>query len=94
MGIFEDLREEIKELEESAKHGHKSSQRHFYISSAPLTPKNLLNHARMEWDVESMHWLLDVHFSEDKTAVWDMNVQKVMSGLSSCFPSGGCVSSR
>ena len=23
-----------------------------------------------------MHWLLDVHFSEDKTRVWNMNLQK------------------
>ena len=35
-----------------------------------------MKHARLEWAVESMHWLLDVHFSEDKTKVWDMNVQQ------------------
>jgi predicted transposase YbfD/YdcC len=64
---------------ESIKHGHKSSERHYYISSSPLTPKELLNYARMEWAVESMHWLLDVHFSEDKTRVWDMNVQKILN---------------
>jgi len=54
---------------ESIKHGHKSSERHYYISSTPLSPAELLAHARMEWAVESMHWLLDVHFSEDKTCV-------------------------
>ena len=26
--------------------------------------------------VEAMHWLLDVHFNEDRTHVWDMNLQK------------------
>ena len=26
-----------------------------------------------------MHWLLDVHFQEDKTKVWDMNVQEVLN---------------
>ena len=26
-----------------------------------------------------MHWLLDVHFNEDKTRVWDMNVQKTLN---------------
>lgn len=36
----------------------------------------LLKHARLEWAVESMHWLLNVHFHEDKTKVWDMNVQE------------------
>ena len=27
--------------------------------------EELLRHARLEWSVESMHWLLDVHFGED-----------------------------
>ena len=54
----------------------KSSEWHYYISSRKLTAQELLKHARLEWAVESMHWLLDVHFSEDKTKVWDMNVQQ------------------
>lgn len=37
---------------------------HYYISSAELTPEELLHHARMEWSVETMHWLIDVHFEE------------------------------
>ncbi len=41
-----------------------------------MTAQELLRHARLEWAVESMHWLLDVHFLEDKTKVWDMNVQQ------------------
>jgi len=57
----------------------KSSEWHYYISSAILSPEALLTHARLEWGVESMHWLLDVHFAEDKTRVWDMNVQKVLN---------------
>ena len=58
------------------KGSQKSSEWHYYISSKPLTAEELLIHARMEWGVEAMHWLLDVHFSEDKTRVWDMNLQK------------------
>ena len=58
------------------KSGHKSSEWHYYISSRMLTSEELLTHARMEWGIEAMHWLLDVHFSEDKTRVWDMNLQK------------------
>jgi predicted transposase YbfD/YdcC len=61
------------------KDGVKSSEWHYYISSAPLTAESLLRHARLEWGVESMHWLLDVHFNEDKTMVWDMNVQKLLN---------------
>jgi predicted transposase YbfD/YdcC len=58
------------------KDSHTSSEWHYYISSKPLTAEELLIHARMEWGVEAMHWLLDAHFSEDKTRVWDMNLQK------------------
>lgn len=61
------------------KDGHTSSEWHYYISSAELTAEELLRHARLEWAVESMHWLLDVHFNEDKTGVFDMNVQKVLN---------------
>ena len=57
--------------------GNKTSSKwHYYISSRKLTPEELLKHARMEWEIESMHWLLDVHFGEDKTKVWDMNIQQ------------------
>ena len=39
-----------------------TEQWHYYISSKKLTAEELLHHARMEWQVETMHWLLDVHF--------------------------------
>lgn len=42
-----------------------SSEWHYYISSRSLTAEELLHHARMEWSVEAMHWILDVHFEED-----------------------------
>jgi predicted transposase YbfD/YdcC len=64
---------------EFEKDGNRSNAWHYYISSASLTAEELLAHARLEWRVESMHWLLDVHFSEDKTRVWDMNVQKTLN---------------
>ena len=59
----------------------RSSEWHYYISSRKLTAQELLKHARLEWAVESMHWLLDVHFSEDKTKVWDMNVQQNLNTM-------------
>ena len=49
---------------------------HYYISNRKLTAEELLNHARMEWSVETMHWFLDVHFSEDFCRVEDENVQQ------------------
>jgi predicted transposase YbfD/YdcC len=61
------------------KDGKTSNEWHYYISSKPLSAKELLVHARMEWGVEAMHWLLDVHFSEDKTRVWNMGLQKTLN---------------
>ena len=58
------------------KNGQTSSEWHYYISSKPLSAGELLPHARMGWGVGAMHWLLDVHFPEDKTRVWNMNLQK------------------
>jgi len=53
-----------------------SNEWHYYISSRKLTAEELLKHARAEWSVESMHWLLDVHFGEDFCRVEDENVQQ------------------
>jgi predicted transposase YbfD/YdcC len=61
------------------KNGITTDYTHYYISNAPLTPEKLLHHARMEWGIESMHWLLDVHYRKDKTRVRDMNVQKILN---------------
>jgi predicted transposase YbfD/YdcC len=52
---------------------------HYYISSRSLTAEELLKHARLEWSVESMHWLLDVHFGEDFCRVEDKNVQQTLN---------------
>ena len=49
---------------------------HYYISNRALTAEELLRHARLEWSVESMHWLLDVRFEEDFCRVENRNVQQ------------------
>jgi predicted transposase YbfD/YdcC len=49
---------------------------HYYISSRKLSAEDLLKHARLEWSVETMHWLLDVHFGEDFCRIEDRNVQQ------------------
>lgn len=61
--------------EVSSKSGN-TSEWHYYISSRSMSPNQLLHHARMEWSVESMHWLLDVHFEEDWCLVEDKAVQQ------------------
>ena len=45
--------------------GKRTEEWDYYISSRRLSAEELLHHARMEWAVESMHWLLDVHYGED-----------------------------
>jgi len=54
----------------------KSNEWNYYISSCSLRADELLKYARNEWSVESMHWLLDIHFDEDSCRIEDVNVQK------------------
>ena len=56
-------------------------QWHYYISSKVLSAEELLHHARTEWPVESMHWLLDIHFDEDKCRIESKNIQQNLNML-------------
>ena len=38
-----------------------------------------MHHARMGWSVETMHWLLDVHFAEDSCSVETREVQEQLN---------------
>jgi len=59
--------------------GETTNEWHYYISSRKLTAQELLKHARLEWSIESMHWLLDVHFCEDSCRIEDENTQQVLN---------------
>ena len=52
---------------------------HYYISSRAMTAEELLQHARAEWRVEAMHWLLDVHFGEDDCRIQSENAQQALN---------------
>jgi Transposase len=52
---------------------------HYHISNRELAAKDLLKHARLEWAVESMHWLLDVRFREDFCRIEDADVQQSLN---------------
>ena len=39
----------------------------YFISSAPLDIERLAGAVRGHWAAESMHWLLDVEFSDDRS---------------------------
>ena len=56
--------------------GKTTDEWHYYISSRKLTAPDFLKRVRLEWGVESMHWLLDVHFDEDHTRAFNDNTQK------------------
>ncbi|MCL2381052.1 MAG: ISAs1 family transposase [Treponema sp.] len=61
--------------------GKTTDEWHYYISSRKLTAEELLRHARLEWSIESMHWLLDVHFGEDFCHIEDETVQQVLNAV-------------
>ena len=54
---------------------------HYYISSKRLTAEELLHHTRTEWSVETMHWLLDVHFDEDRCRIQSKTIQQNLNML-------------
>ena len=54
---------------------------HYYISSKKMTADELLHHARMEWAVETMHWILDVDLGEDYCRIEDKNIQRNLNVL-------------
>jgi predicted transposase YbfD/YdcC len=56
-----------------------SDEWHYYISSRELSAEQLLEYARNEWSVETMHWFLDVHFGEDFCRIEDIELQKNLS---------------
>lgn len=61
--------------------GKKTEEWHYYICSKELSAEELLHHARMEWAVETMHWLLDVHFAEDYCRIESREVQEQLNIL-------------
>jgi predicted transposase YbfD/YdcC len=62
------------------KNGVSNEWRHF-ITSKKYTAEELLKHVRLEWSVESMHWLLDVHYGEDYCRIENKNTQQVLNIL-------------
>lgn len=66
---------------EFKKSGKKTEEWHYYISSRKLSAVELLCHARMEWAVETMHWLLDVHYEEDYCRIENRTIQQNLNLL-------------
>jgi predicted transposase YbfD/YdcC len=62
---------------ERALYQQERNKRRYYICSRGLTAEELLRYVRLEWTVESMHWLLDVHFGEDFCRIEDRNARQI-----------------
>jgi len=53
----------------------------YYITSANESAEKLLRIAREHWNVESMHWCLDVVFSEDKSRFYSENAHLCLNAF-------------
>lgn len=61
--------------------GRRSEETSYYISSQDNTPSKLMNLAREHWKIESMHWMLDVTFSEDSCRLLSENAHRTLNAL-------------
>jgi predicted transposase YbfD/YdcC len=57
----------------------KTEEINYYITSLDAPPEKLLHIVREHWKIESMHWMLDVVFSEDECRVLSKNGQKTLN---------------
>ena len=62
-------------------HGIRSKETSYYISSSEASAGELLEAVCEHWKIESMHWLLDVAFSEDESRFLSENVHTAMNAL-------------
>ncbi len=54
---------------ENKSSGKVTEETRWYISSLALNAKQALNTVRNHWQVESMHWMLDMTFREDESRI-------------------------
>lgn len=61
------------------KRGHTSHETCYYISSVNASAQRLMQLAREHWKIESLHWMLDVTFSEDDSYFLSENAHKTLN---------------
>ena len=65
--------------------GQQKSEWRYYILSKKLSVEEFAKSVRGHWQIESMHWFLDVIFKEDdnkvmdKTAAYNLNILRKIS---------------
>jgi len=63
------------------KRGEVSRETSYYISSLDEEPKQLMKFAREHWKIESLHWMLDVTFSEDDRHFLSESAHKTLNAM-------------
>lgn len=53
----------------------------YYISSRDMDAKVFAHAIRAHWQIESMHWMLDVKMNEDASRIRRGNVAEIISGI-------------
>ncbi len=64
--------------------GKQSQEVSYYISSKDASPMELLQIVREHWKIESMHWMLDINFSEDTCRFLSENAHKALNAIRKC----------
>ena len=59
----------------------KSEETNYYITSLDISAARLMEIAREHWKIESMHWMLDVVFSEDQCVLYTENAHVTMNAF-------------
>lgn len=64
--------------------GKETQETSYYITSMDTSAKELLRIVREHWKIESMHWMLDVDFSEDSCRFLSENAHKTLNAIRKC----------
>jgi len=70
---------EVHRITESRK--GRSEEKCYYISSLETSAEKLLQISREHWKIESLHWMLDVVFSEDECRILSENGHKTLNSF-------------
>jgi predicted transposase YbfD/YdcC len=58
-----------------------TTENRYYIGNRCLSVKRFSEAVRKHWEIESMHWMLDVHFREDENRTRERMLTNNMSWL-------------
>jgi len=70
---------EVRRITETRK--GQSEETRYYISSLDESAERLMNISREHWKIESLHWMLDVVFSEDDCKILSENGHKTLNSF-------------